>query len=456
LAGSFSEDIKSGVTQGLLSADGRRTVRFDRKSASAWAREPHQELSTWDFTAESHEPELLRFIDAERFLAVVEDELVVWNVVTGEINPRIQMELNRFAGQTPTGRALDGTKFVVSPDGQYVAILDREELQVLRLSDGEVAAKCERPKAFAGASFPDDAFLAFSPEADELAIRFDRRVICWNHKGQVCFETELPESLSQSRELVPLPGQRGWLMIHDWVSILDRQAEHIVARFRKTYDVFKFDGDRLFALRPHAGNVRLTGIDLPWKQIDDSLRAMRRGEALLAGGKALSLAFEFGDLRFDNPSQVESTLRDALESVTAKHGFHVRPGQPVVVRVSYHERAGEDVVYVERRILDPPKPSDPTATVNETVIRMNIALEVNGTVFPLWSRTLEYDASFLIEGAVTDQTARDATFENVVARDATFENVVDEIEDIEFPYFIPEDPTLLTLPLIIRFDAVEK
>jgi hypothetical protein len=113
----------------------------------------------------------------------------------------------------------------VSPGGAYLAVIDRENLQVFEVKSGLQFGQRPLPKG-AGGAVPVCHGLSFSPDGGELAALFSTaagqlQLVCWDAaRGEVVSDMSVPKAMPQGGTLVVYRGhvidwlgdRRGWLL----------------------------------------------------------------------------------------------------------------------------------------------------------------------------------------------------------------------------------------------------
>jgi hypothetical protein len=346
-----------------------------------------------------------------------------------------------------------------SPGRKYVAYLTDAELRVVELEKGKLVGS-QAAKGLCNG-------MAFSPDGTELAGLFfgapGGRLIVWDlAKGEVVVEHALPSGPTfktpgwgdaGARSIDWLPDGSAWLLAgHALVNRKDgRWVWNVFAPAYKDANgkmmsnaliysqaVRLLDNDHaLAALKARTGG-RLEVVDLPWPQIDASLKALESNTpALLRAGGSLSLKFNIGSVRFSSAKEVEDGLTEAIRDGLAAEGITVADGQPVVLQVKYAEEPGPPY-----RIVGPGNSGN--SSVTSTKFTTDLALMVPGVRGPVWTDQ-KFETGL---GHYTTSRSTGGRVDEAGMRAGGFEGVKNSVKSLGLPYFIPrpQDKNLALLP----------
>jgi hypothetical protein len=377
----------------------------------------------------------VRFLDASRLILFSSRETQIIQATTGQVESRLPVR----------GSA-------VSPDGRFLISATRDDLHLWNLATGESLGRLQRPPSGQAQAFASLAGLAFSPDMQEVAaIVPENRVVCWSHRGELVLDYPMPRHWRQhgnrSDKLRWIPDRRGWLLMDQY--FLDRPTQRVTVVLRPSLTVdtpYRFlDNCHLLVPRriDHVGReLELIALPIPWNQIDASLRAMQAGDGFLCPGKPVSISVDVGEIRFAAAEQVRSQLGQAIASAFSANGIPVAEGQPIQLRAVYREAQGEVVQYSEGHPLLPSArySQGASSAARETVGTLELSLNVQEQSRPVWELKLTKGASYTLSGSATEERIRTGMFETIL----------NEIAQADLPYFVPEKPEHVALPL--RFD----
>jgi hypothetical protein len=322
-----------------------------------------------------------------------------------------------------------------SPDGKEAATFRAGTSEIIwfNLTTGR---KVREQKL--GFNLNRDVRLCYSPAGDELHLCRDNydqsQIIVWDRTQKIVENLVLPGSGYSVRypRFECLPDNGGWVF-NRW--IIDRKAKIPVVSFApaddsQENDYHVVDRDHVLidlpALRkriqdPHPDYERYRLYQIPWNKIRESLAARERGEAALLGGDANNAV----SIRFSGAEVESSSLRPnaqaGIEDKLARRGLTLRAGAPVVIDVSVRpwQQDGLDLETFTlqwhaggRRLV---------GWQSEATHRLNLP---NDIVMPKargqGTRTLQFSGK--------SNPAR----------------------DLEIPYFVPQSPELVTLPVRVQ------
>ncbi len=199
------------------------------------------------------------------------------------------------------------------------------------------------------------------------------------------------------------------------------------------------DDDHLVGTFPHSAK-EIEVMEVPWEGIRASLAKLEEDvPALLSPAQPVSIVFELGSLRGDQNKTVQG-LGDALKERLARDGLEVEKGQSTFFRVRFSEKAGDSVAVFERQSPFDWRGRDTGQRVKEAEGGLVVELHVPGKDEPIWRDSLSAGSDSSYRAEVNETTVRDSMVENLANR----------LDDLNFPYFIPESEDLLALPVILQ------
>lgn len=268
---------------------------------------------------------------------------------------------------------IDGPQNV---DTRLLSLSPGGDLLAVGLKDGNLAVVDLRDKQshkpftlVAPKDFGKCIGLKFSPDGTELGAVFaisdaatqngELAIAAWNlSDGQLSVQLKEVELGVTGETVIANPAGAGPITLSfDWLpdgsallignkTLVDRDTGHVVWRlklpagFEKLAPIFLGTDYLLIGHRPAAA-TQLAALKLPWKEIDSGLKALQsKAPAWLQPGDKLSLAFEFGGLRFQTPDQVKTALTAKLQAKLHEAGFDIAENQPVTLKVAYAESSG--------------------------------------------------------------------------------------------------------------------
>ena len=470
-------DVSTGKKLSTLEgATGRRELRAvstDGKLVAAAIRDAKSDQSTIGiFSAEtgakaaqvtvggSGECMFLGFAGRD-LLTVAQDGgqkclVEVWNSETGK-------QLRKFAVDRPNRQTI-----ALSTDGKMLAVIG-EKPAIYSTLGGQVMAvlrpPAKRPEKDAqGNVIPERPIprrpgardvkyelqvkfaytwaqkVAFSHDGREVAILTTHpqpRVLCWDRTGALLSDIDAPikKIISHGNPLEWVPDNSGWLLVGQF--LMDRKAKAVVyanlVGWPYEPNAFFLDKNRLLTI--DAATKSLKVVEVPWAKIRKSVDAMlAKAPAHLRPGEAMSLKFEFGQLRGgeDEPRQ---KFTEALKERMELDGVKLADNRPVGLTVKYSEKAGETVRIVEKnRPFD--RGHDTGRTAVETLGVVELSLKVKDKT--IWSQTIEARPASSYEGEINDNTVRSSTVQDAAWR----------LKDYVLPYFVPVDEKLAALPIV--------
>jgi hypothetical protein len=234
------------------------------------------------------------------------------------------------------------------------------------------------------------------------------------------------------------PDRSAWIVSGH---IYDRESERVVmiihGRFGHDLQIRVIDRDHLLGHFPHSENV-LEMVRIPWDRISASLQLLADGgPALLTPNEPVGIDIELAGLRGDQ-GQTAGEITAALETRLQEFGFRVGQGAATFFKLRFSERAGDNLPIYERQSPFDFRGRDTGRTVREAEGSLVIELIAKDEV--LWRDSIEASSSRSFREEINDATVRKSMIENVTRR----------INDLRFPYFVPESKEHVALPIVIQ------
>lgn len=269
----------------------------------------------------------------------------------------------------------------ISPDGRYIAIVDRDRLLLLESLTGQVRGAVPARGALGAA--------AFHPSGKSIAFTLKRPA------GAAFLAVNLADGTISSE--FPLPTAGSWLhwcddntLFLDNRHLIDLRHERIVWKYQSrdaTHSPQSPDGRHWALVRTSAQSqqMRLAGIALPDPQVSKRLEGPVTPQSLpLEPGKGVTLQI---DLVAKPPTDtgLESQIRQHLTEQLTSSGIGVDGGQPLTFRVTCTTRqTGVQLQYRALGSIGQPGGEDGT-TLAETRVDCKVALQQGSQ--ELWSET---------------------------------------------------------------------
>jgi hypothetical protein len=286
--------------------------------------------------------------------------------------------------------------------------------------------------------------LEFAPDMEELAgvsTHPSPRVMCWNNRGKLVFDRPLYTERRAFWEntLQWFPDRSAWLIENE---IFHRETGRVVLSVRGGFasdtELFVYDDKHLMGTFPDSPK-ELKVREIPWEQIHTSLAAMSGGdEALLRPKMPVRVEVNLGELHGDQQTTV-NLIQAALERRLSRDEIPVSPQGATVFRLKFAETAGDTLPIYERQSLFDIRGRDTGRTMTEAKGTLVVELLVPGQETPIWREVLQAMSSRSFNEEITQQAVRDSMLGFLQA----------ELNDLEFPYFIPKSNDLLALPVVI-------
>jgi hypothetical protein len=357
-----------------------------------------------------------------------------------------------------TGELSVLTRQSITADGKYLAVKNNDGILVYDISNGKAVAQMAIPTSAPGGaagaanrfnSGDKGAFLsqidqlAFSPTGTELAAynNLSPRTVVWNQKGAVVFDEPMPKS-GLDHSFVWLPDGSGWMLGGQSI-YLKESRQVVMTRPNRGFlnGVHQFlSRDKLLSNTTTDNGVRkdeLVIIDLPWAKVDKTLAAMKAGngpKAVFKAGDTFGVKIEMANLKGAAPQgEITRSVSKALTRAKMKLSAG---DQPFMLMVKYSEKDGPQMHVMESQRPGDLRGKDTGQVVAsvEADIAVNI---VDSSGKTLWSKDLHASPSTIYDGPINDQTVRASLLEDVQS----------ELEGLEIPAFLSNDPSLVSLPV---------
>ena len=391
-----------------------------------------------------------------------------WNVADGEEESSLEM---------PNAH-LENKNTAVTSDGRYVAtVADGNKIVVISIDTGETVARMRPPKKLenaipdlppgmvrvdrggwivedtSGKATADDRkfiysglqALEFSPASRHLAAISTNpkpHVIAWNDKGTRLLDERLygMRNAFCAHPLTWFPGEKAFLIERD---VFDRESGKIVVAIHNPLaeerKLHVHDDDHLvgtFTDRSDEIEVR----EIPWSDIRKSLAQFdEKGPALLGPAEPVSIVFELGPLSGDQNRAVQQ-LGGALKARLERNGLNVQEGRQTFFRMRLSKSAGDSLPIHERQLPFEWRERHAGRRATGAEGQLVVELMVPGNDEPIWRDSLSASSSRSFDDLINDTTVRNSMIENLSR----------QLEDLTFPYFIPESKELLALPVILQ------
>ncbi len=454
---------------------GQTTLSPDGHYFAAASKSPNQQdtdVTVWDtgtgkklFVAKG-DPE--RFADTillsntKLFLGGrLSADLLVWDCATGEQVKTLSFKETKF----------DKGKSTMSSDGGYIATVVNDRLVVLNCDTGRQAAvmaargamprddgtalviKDNKVVADSRSMGNDSVFvyawlqsLEFSTDMQELAgvsTHPRPRVLCWNQRGKLVFDQPIYSDRRAfwDNTLQWFPDRSAWLIENE---IFDRASGRIVLsveqQFGSDTHLYVYDDKSLlgrFAQAPDSLEV----MEIPWTEIRKSLSLINdESSAYVRPGGSVRVELNLGAVRGDAQS-TSQMLQTAIQQRLARDQISISPLADATFRLKFAESAGEQLPIYERQSPFDWRGTNTGRTATEAAGSLIVELFVPGNDQPIWRESIRGMSSRSFhDEQITDQTMRASMLSGIQH----------QVNDLNFPYFIPISKDVLALPVVVQ------
>lgn len=345
-------------------------------------------------------------------------------------------------------------KFTIARDGRRMAWVDGEQIRLVRTATGETEASIAAPRGVDPRRNDDPneprniasniVQLEFSPDGNELAALVlypQRKLMCWNSRGETVVD-ESVHALLAGKDGLPnfvwLPDGSGWLCdIH----LIDRRSKQCVYRLHHSYLgrlPFRFaDRNYLIGGFPHDEH-HISALPIPWNAINKSLQAFESGAPAYVGRKSpIGIQVEVQGVQ-RNPDETKRLLIASLTRRMTQIGIPVANDARATFRLRLVATREDELTLRQpgrQKAFGPPAE---TRTVRPVLGTLHAALYVPGKSQPFWEDRAKALSS-LEYHLLTDDDTLERTMLNQVAG---------IVENLHFPYFVPESSDLVVLPYL--------
>ena len=446
-----------GQAQTALSPDGRLFA-----AASKPPDQQNTAVTVWDTRTGKSLFEASG--DSKRFVDVIllsskslyigdrwSSELLVWNCETGKPGKSFSIEEAKFK----RGNA------AISQDGQYIAAVAHGRMIVLNAADGKPVGLMQSPdetvrmrrgplkgsgkpnrRAAINAAEPVFAALqslSFSLDQQELAgfATYPRsRMMCWSSQGELTVDQAAPSHSAAMQD-----GALQWFSERDaWLvsgNILDRNTGQVVLTTRhdrtQHSSVHVYDNEHLAGVLTRTPN-ELSLIPIPWETISAAVGDMGNTDAaLLTAGTIVGLQADLSPVLASSESEV-GEIRKALRTLLVREGLKVEQNSRINFQLRIAKTAEDKRPIFDRqipveqrgRVRGATKPPDADCVV--------VQLMVPQEKQPVWRVNL---------GTIDELGLADA------AAGKKGDRLVELVDELNVPYFIPNDKQKVALPIVI-------
>lgn len=348
-----------------------------------------------------------------------------------------------------------------SKDGHYLATVVEDEMVVYKVGSSKVVATMEQPSYSDEHADPertrsnsnDHVFIyawtkhvKFSPDGEEL-IAFSTqegdRLIRWNKKAK----------MMSHRRFRPVPGAYDDDMPLEWFpdqdavmmggNIMDLKSGKVVwaasAGFASKNEFFIHDQNTLVG-RLNSSRTKLQRIIVPWERIKQGLAAIEKQvPAHIAPYQPVDIKIEFGKTR-GAAVAAENAIRKGLAQRLSSAGLEYEVGSKHYFRLRLSEAAGETLPIHEQTSRFSFRNRGRDTGRKATLAKGELIIEyfTEGDRKPMWHQVIEAESGTSYSTEINQTTIR----ENMLRR------LQREISELKFPYFIPVDESIPSLPII--------
>lgn len=384
-----------------------------------------------------------------------------WDLTSGKLLNEKQIDLFMFDNKqnkiSPGGKYLVTLGTELGTVDKYLVVYDLESLEPIRQIPLNDIVQFDKYYMLDEIQFSPDgkelAFLVSNSKGDSIWI-LDLKTGKGSNEYQATanLRNVINDPIYEGEKLAWNPNGNGWLLYGAWY--LDRQRKQVLWTLKPVPNVIMSDKVYLTphfvfaktatALSDANGRILLdrkqflVPVEIPETAVAESLAAYgSQNDAILGKGMQVSIDVNIGDVKFANVEEVKSIIEDVIKQRLEAEGFKVTPDQPIVLKLEYHEQAGNKL-----KLTKPGNPLGRTAagkTLQATGAAFKIAWIDTQNQKTLWSKEAAINPRFLI--------LRDATAE--AARNEMFKALQSRLMAESIPYFIPKDKNLKLLPLEI-------
>jgi hypothetical protein len=375
----------------------------------------------------------------------------VWNGETGKSVKEFEM---------PERSRLDQGKVAFTSDGKYMAVIRQKELVVLQVSSGKVVATMEPPTHVdqngdptSRSSSNDHVFiyssiqdLEFPPSGTELAaVSTSRghRMLCWNKNAKLVVNQ--PFSLVQrnsswENDIQWMPDGKSWLV---GGNLVERITGRVLLAFEKKFasdvQLLVHDQNTILGRLGSAPNI-ISKVEVPWDKISRAQQAIADKEpALIAPYQAVDIRLEFGDT-LGALGDARKSIIDAVKSRLNRDGIEYEVGAANYFKLRFSEALGDTLPIFERQSVFGGRGRDTGKTMTETKGSLVVEFFAAGAAQPAWREVLDAKSSRRFRQEINAQSVRESMLDRLSR----------ELEQMQFPYFMPTDEKLPALPMIIK------
>lgn len=349
-----------------------------------------------------------------------------------------------------------------SDNGHYLATVVDDQMIVHQVSSSKTVATMQHPKLSDTAvskeelrrSHSNDAVfiyawtkgLKFSPDGDELAAYSSHggdRLMCWNKKAKLQSHRRFRGIAGAYEDEMPLewfPGQNAWML---GGNIVDRESGRVVwaakTPFASRARYFVHDQNTLIG-RLHSEPTKLQKIVVPWDKIKEGLKAIEEQvPAHIAPYQSVDIKVEFGKTR-GAATDAETSIRGAFSKRLVSGGMEYKVGARNYFRLRLTEEAGETLPIHERTSRFSFNSGVDTGRKAE-LAKGQLVVEyfADGEEKPMWNHVINAESGKSYSEEINQASIRKSMLDRVSR----------EISLLDFPYFVPVDESVPSLPIII-------
>ena len=356
------------------------------------------------------------------------------------------------------GKVLDFSK-----DGHYLATVIDKEMVVYKVGSSKIVATMEQPSFSDEHAEPDRSrshsndhvfiyawtqHVKFSPDGEEL-LAFSKhggeRVMRWSKKAK----------LLTHRRFRPTPGAYDDDMPIEWFpdqnlvmmggNIMDLNSGMIVwaasAGFASKNEFFIHDQNTLIG-RLTGAQAKLQKITIPWEEIKKGLAAMEQQvPAHIAPYQPVDIKIELGNTR-GIAGVAKDKIKDGLVKRLASSGMSYEAGAEHYFRLRLTETAGETLPIHEQTSRFSFRNRGRDTGRKATLAKGELVIEYfpKGERKPMWNQVIKSESGTSYRTEINQKTIRDSMLSRLQR----------QISGLKFPYFIPVDESIPSLPVIVK------